>query len=79
MKYRMTDTGTDAIADDGSVTQLAIGTPEYEAFFEWLQAGGVMEDATTPPMASEPADPVEKLKSFLTDNPDVAALLQPSS
>lgn len=44
IKYRITDTGTEQVADNGDVTVLKIGTPEYQAFFNWLVAGGVPEN-----------------------------------
>jgi hypothetical protein len=43
--YRMTNAGAEQVAEDGTVTALKANTPEYAAFFEWLVAGGVPENA----------------------------------
>lgn len=46
--YRMTNAGAEQVAEDGTVTALKANTPEYAAFFEWLVAGGIPENAITP-------------------------------
>lgn len=41
----MTAEGAEKINDDGTATKLVADTPEYEAFFTWLVAGGIPENA----------------------------------
>jgi hypothetical protein len=64
MKYRMTETGTEQIAEDGTVTLLQVGTPDYQTFFDWLVAGGVPE----PPSSIEPLSNMKTRLAAEIDN-----------
>lgn len=48
MRYRMTDTGTERVADDGTVTVIVAETPEYAEFYQWLLAGNHPEPLPEP-------------------------------
>jgi len=56
-----------------------IETPPPEAWPEdqWPRWNGVRWELVVKPAMPNPADPVAKLAAFLSENPDVAALLEP--
>ena len=52
----------------------SVGVSDAEA--EQMRAAEAAAQAATEPTLTEPTDPVEKLKAFLTAHPDVAAIFK---
>ena len=75
MTYKLTNSTSIIRTTDGACIPADAANIDYAAYLEWIAAGNIPQPADPQPEPAPVVDPVEKLRQFLSANPDVTAIL----